>query len=95
MYKSRTLRLEGETRQRANTLLQELKTKGAELKAIKTALEKALKDWNDLVKDSTPYESLLPESPSLPQNQSAGKLNREDNPSMSAGKSISYEIINK
>jgi hypothetical protein len=94
MYKSRTLRLEGETKEKGLELLKKLRTKASELASIKEDLEKTLIDWNELVKRSTPYESLLPESPTLPQNQSAGNLNRENDPSMSAGKSISYEIIN-
>lgn len=95
MYKSRTLRLEGPTKAKAQELLEKLKTKGSELTKIKTELEAALVEWNQLVNNATPNEVLLPESPTLPQNQSAGRLNREDNPSMSAGKAISYEIINK
>jgi hypothetical protein len=95
MYKSRTIRLEGPTKIKAQDILAKLKTKGEELAKIKSELESTLVEWNQLVKDSTPYEVLLPESPTLPQNQSAGRINREDNPSMSAGKAISYEIINK
>lgn len=95
MYKSRTLRLEGTTRVKAQEILEKLKTKGEELTKIKTELEATLVEWNQLVTIATPYEVLLPESPTLPQNQSAGRINREDNPSMSAGKAISYEIINK
>lgn len=95
MYKSRTLRLEGVTRVKAQEILNNLKTKGMELAKIKSELESTLLEWNHLVTTTTPYEVLLPESPTLPQNQSAGRINREDNPSMSAGKAISYEIINK
>jgi hypothetical protein len=95
MYRSKTLHLHGETKVKAQEILQRLKTKGEELAKIKLELEETLVDWNQLVIDATPYEILLPESPTLPQNQSAGRLNRDDNPSMSAGKAISYEIINK
>jgi hypothetical protein len=95
MYKSRTIRLEGPTKIKAQDVLTKLKTKGEELAKIKSELESTLLEWNQLIKDATPYEVLLPESPTLPQNQSAGRINREDNPSMSAGKAISYEIINK
>lgn len=95
MYRSKSLRLEGESKVKAQDILKELKAKGNELAKIKSELEATLVEWNQLVMTSTPYEVLLPESPTLPQNQSAGRLNREDNPSMSAGKAISYEIINK
>lgn len=95
MYRSKSLRLEGESKVKAQNILKELKAKGNELAKIKSELEATLVEWNQLVMTSTPYEVLLPESPTLPQNQSAGRLNREDNPSMSAGKAISYEIINK
>jgi hypothetical protein len=95
MYKSRTLRLEGPTKDKAQEILSKLKIKGEELTKIKTELEQTLTEWNQLVTDTTPHDVLLPESPTLPQNQSAGRINRDDNPSMSAGKAISYEIINK
>jgi hypothetical protein len=93
MYKSRTLRLEGETKTKALSILSRLKEKSQQLENLKKELDQDLIDWNNLVKAATPYDSLLPESPTLPQNQSAGGLNRDNNPEMSAGKSISYEIV--
>lgn len=93
MYKSRTLRLEGETKKQAIEILNRLKEKSQQLSNMKKEIDTDLVDWNNLVKATTPYDTLLPESPSLPQNQSAGGLNRDGNPEMSAGKSISYEIV--
>jgi len=95
MYKSRTLRLEGDTKKKAVEILDRLREKSRQLSQMKKELDADLLDWNNLVKAATPYDSLLPESPTLPQNQSAGGLNRENNPEMSAGKSISYEIVPK
>jgi hypothetical protein len=94
MYKSRTLRLEGSTKTKATEILARLKEKSNQLEKLKEELDADLIDWNNLVKAATPYDTLLPESPTLPQNQSAGGLNRENNPEMSAGKAISYEIVN-
>jgi hypothetical protein len=93
MYKSRTLRLEGDTKKKAVEILKRLQEKSQQLANMRKDLDADLIEWNSLVKAATPYDTLLPESPSLPQNQSAGSLNRENNPEMSAGKSISYEIV--
>lgn len=93
MYKSRTLRLEGETLAEARRIQTEMKAKALALATMKGDLERLLEDWNVLVKKSTPADALLPESPTLPENQSAGKLNRKDNPNLEPGKAISYEIV--
>lgn len=94
MYKSRTLRLEGDSLTEAKRIHHELKEKAAALAGLKTDLEKLLGDWNALVRKTTPSEALLPESPTLPENQSAGALNRNGNPDLEPGKAISYEILN-
>jgi hypothetical protein len=95
MYKSRTLRLDDQHRKEAWIILKTLKAKQEELAGIKKDLEDCLTAWNRIVSVSTPYEVLLPESPTIPQNQSANKLNREENPNMAPGKAISYEIVPK
>jgi hypothetical protein len=93
MYKSRTLRLEGENLAEAHRIHASLAEKAAELAKLKTEMESLLAAWNKVVEDATPFEALLPESPSLPANQSSSQLNRETNPDMEAGKAISYEIL--
>lgn len=93
MYRSRTLRFEGETLTEARRIQNELKAKAAALASVKTDLEKLLSDWNLLVKKTTPADALLPESPTLPENQSAGTLNRKQNPDLEAGKAITYELV--
>jgi hypothetical protein len=93
MYKSRTLRLEGDTLTEARRIHAELKAKTAALASLKVDLEKLLSNWNDLVRKSTPADALLPESPTLPENQSAGNLNRKENPDLEPGKAITYEIV--
>jgi hypothetical protein len=95
LYKSRSLRLQGKSLEEANKVLADLRKKRDELAKIKEELEVILKNWNAVVTEATPHEVLLPESPTLPANQSSGKINREGDPSMSAGKAITYEIINK
>jgi len=94
MYKSRTLRLDEAKRKEAAAILKNLKDEKAALIKIKADLEANLAAWNKLVSETTPNAALLPESPTLPQNQSSDKLNREENPNMAPGKAISYEIIN-
>lgn len=91
MYQSRTLRIDEEQRALAKTTLAKLKEKKAELKKFRSDIEALLKDWNKVVENSTPSSLLLPESPTLPQNQSKAPLNRSTHPALSPGKNISYE----
>jgi hypothetical protein len=93
MYKSRTLRLTGEQKQKAVELLARLQTEQDKLRALKSELESTLSDWNNLVLASTPTSALLPESPTLPQNQGTDKINRGTDGAMAPGKAISYEML--
>lgn len=95
MYKSRTLRLDKDGQLRAKKVLEELKKKEKELGDLKVQIENLLKEWNQLVEKSTPYSVLLPESPSLPSNQSTGEINRTNNPFLAPGKAINYEVLNQ
>ncbi len=91
MYQSRTLRIEEDQKNLVRTTLSKLKEKKAELKKLRSDIEGLLKDWNKVVENSTPSTLLLPESPTLPQNQSKTPLNRSPHPALSPGKNISYE----
>lgn len=93
MYLSRTLRLGTTEEQKAKEILASLKTKREELSKIKGELDSILLQWNNLVESGSPSQVLMPESPSLPANQSLGDLNREDNPELEPGKAITYEVV--
>ena len=95
LYQSRTLALNQAKKAEAQKTLQKLKIKQGELQKFKGELEEILKDWNQLVQASSPNETLLPESPTLPQNQSNKPLNRIEHSTLAAGKNISYEIPSK
>jgi hypothetical protein len=95
LYQSRTLRLNPEQRAAAKSTLDKLKVKREELTKFNGDIEQLLRDWNKIVEESTPNSSLLPESPTLPQNQSNNSLNRDSHPALSAGKNISYEVPKK
>jgi hypothetical protein len=95
MYESRIMRLEGPTLTEAQRIQGELKKKSQELTKLKTEMETLLRDWNSLVEKTTPQDVLLPESPTLPHNQSANSLNREEDPTMAPGKAISFEVLDK
>jgi len=91
MYQSRTLRIDDTQKASALTTLNKLREKKGELKKLRTDLEALLQEWNKVVESSTPNELLLPESPTLPQNQSKNDLNRRTSPALSPGKNITYE----
>jgi hypothetical protein len=91
MYQSRNLLLDETQTAAAQATLAQLKEKKASLEGFRKEIEAILQDWNKIVESSTPNALLLPESPSLPQNQSKAPLNRNTHPALSPGKNISYE----
>jgi len=91
MYQSRTLRLTKDNITGSQSTLAKLKTKHAELKTFREDIEAILQEWNKIVENTTPNQLLLPESPTLPNNQSKAELNRTALPELIPGKNISYE----
>lgn len=86
VYKSRNLRMDEEQIKKARDIITRAKALEETLANAKKEAEGILRDWNDVVRASTPRNALLPESPSLPENQSSGELNRPDtDPSLTPG----------
>ena len=93
VYKSRTLRLTPQGVKDTEALLERSKKLEARLQEDLKESEEILKEWNRIWKDSIPNNALLPESPSLPENQSASDLNRpNNNPDLAPGKAASFEV---
>jgi len=93
LYESRLLRINGTNKKKATEILEKMKDLRDRLAKIKTDSEAILKEWNELVTESTPEVLLLPESPTLPQNQSASELNRpEESTFLELGQDIQYEV---
>jgi hypothetical protein len=77
VYQSRLLRLNPEDIGKARSLATRGRALETKLAEVRKEAEVLLKDWNDIVRRSTPRTALLPESSSLPENQSSSELNRE------------------
>ena len=92
MYKSRSLRLDEATQKEAQELLKELKSESQKLKERKISIQAKLNAWNKIINKATPTQALLPESPTIPQNQSGNIINRDENPNLVPGKRINYEV---
>jgi hypothetical protein len=92
MYKSRTLRLDEETQKEAQELLKQLKAESQKLQERKASIQARLNAWNKLVAKTTPASVLLPESPSLPNNQTGTRITQGGNPNLAPGKGINYEV---
>lgn len=93
VYKTRTLRLNPEEAKKAKELLEQAKALENKLVEAKKESESILKEWNRIWRASIPTTALLPESPSLPENQSASELNRPNpNPDLVPGKAATFEI---
>ncbi len=69
MYKSGLLRLDPENKKEMLSILKEIKQQQDALQKIQGDMEKTKTRWTKLLETCTPFQSLLPESPSLPANQ--------------------------
>lgn len=93
VYKSRTLRLDEEQQKKTLEIIKRAKALETTLAEAKKEAESILIEWNDIVRNSIPGTALLPESPSLPENQSDSELNRpETETSLSPGKEAVLQI---
>lgn len=94
LYKSRLMRMTEEDVDNARKILEKTKEAQKLLEQAKVLIQEALPEWNELVRKTTPYEALLPESPSLPSNQSLDPLNRKENAKLDQGNDITFQIQN-
>ncbi len=93
VYKSRMLRITPDDKKQMIDLLSKAKALEKKLQEAGKESEDILKQWNTIWAKSIPSNALLPESPSLPENQSAGELNRPNtNPDLTPGKGASFQI---
>lgn len=93
MHRTRQIALDKQTAARARAVLAKLESLSQQAKQLEAESREALKEWNAIVTQGTPYEILAADSPSLPENQSAGNLNREaPKDGLEAGKGVSFKL---
>ncbi len=93
MHRTRQIALDKQTAARARAVLAKLESLSQQAKQLEAESREALKEWNAIVTQGTPYEILASDSPSLPENQSAGNLNREaPKDGLEAGKGVSFKL---
>lgn len=93
IYNTRTLRLTEDAMKKASAVVDKLASISKRSVELQDEAEKALEEWNDIVRSGTPEPVLYADSPSLPENQSGSEVNRgEPRPGFEPGEGISFQL---